>query len=218
MKVLLVEDDKTLGETLLEVLQKEGYATTWKRNLQTAREACRDHFDLILLDLSLPDGLSFDLAREIGSATPFIFMTAHSDSENRLKGFELGAHEFIPKPFHLKELLLRIKHVQENHIQGTLQKRVLKNGRTIDLARMKILDVNGQSLNVTPRDFQVLRVILDGAPRVVSRDEILEKVLGDEEYPTARTVDNSVLRLRQCLGNDSWIKSVRGIGYQWQEE
>lgn len=217
-KILLVEDDKTLGDSLTERLSKEGYEMHLARSLAEAREKlAKGPFDLWLLDLSLPDGLSFDLVREYKSKStaPIVFMTAFGDSENRLKGYELGAYEFIPKPFHLKELLLRLKHVFDNHGADSAVKYP---GGEIDLKSMKVTDEAHRVLEVIPRDFQILKVLIEASPRVVTRDEILNSLWGDEQFPSPRTVDNAIVRLRQVLNDEqgNLIKSVRGMGYQWQ--
>src|SRR5580700_4895206 len=119
-RLLLVEDDQSLGLTLQERLERHGYHVTWAQTIGSARERVKsENFDLIILDLGLPDGSGFDFAREVKKArkAPFIFMTANATAPNRLEGFEIGAEEFIPKPFHLREMFLRIKHVLENHAE-----------------------------------------------------------------------------------------------------
>ncbi|HEX4924864.1 MAG TPA: response regulator, partial [Bdellovibrionales bacterium] len=115
--LLLVEDDPSLGATLQERLEKEGYSVAWAQSRAEAESAfARKPPDLVILDVGLPDGSGFDLAKLIKkkSVVPFIFVTAMTTAEYRLEGFEIGAEEYIPKPFHLKELLLRVKHVLDN--------------------------------------------------------------------------------------------------------
>lgn len=220
-RLLIVEDDKVLGASLLERLQKEGYRCHWSRSLQDARVLKREwaQFDLVILDLGLPDGSGFDLAIEIRNlaSVPIVFMTAQSDSENRLKGYELGAEEFIPKPFHLKELLMRIRHVLENH---SFAKEEKVNGVTIDWRSMVIRDKQGVEERLTYRDYRVLKLLFDSAPRAVSRDEILDKVWGEDQFPSPRSIDNTIVRLRQALQDESGevIRSVRGLGYQWVKQ
>jgi DNA-binding response OmpR family regulator len=216
-KLLLVEDDTLLGETLHERLEKEGYLVRWVQS-QAEGEAMlsSDSFDLVLLDVGLPDGSGFDLARKIRGgpkSMPIVFMTAMNTAEHRLEGYEIGAEEFIPKPFHLKELLLRVRHVLENHAAA----HALKVGeRTIDFDAQAIVSPNGEREFLGPRDFQLLKLLVESAPRVVSRDEILDRLFGEDRFPNHRTVDNAVVRLRQALGDRAeTIRSVRGVGYQW---
>lgn len=213
-RVLLVEDDRSLGTTLTERLRKEGFDTEWSATLADARRAFHGGvWDLVILDVGLPDGSGFDLARQIKAfaATPIMFMTAASSAQNRLEGFEIGADEFLPKPFHLKELFIRIRHVLAQ--RGT--RHVIPFGRkTIDLDAMAVVHDDGSREYPQARDFKILRLLIDGSPRVVSRDEILDSVWGEDRFPAERAIDNAVVRLRHSLG-DHAIRSVRGVGYQW---
>src|SRR5689334_221910 len=112
--LLLVEDDSSLGATLQERLEKEGYSVDWATTQNEAISFLKSRApDLVILDVGLPDGSGFDLAKKIKSESlvPFIFVTAMTNAEYRLEGYEIGAEEYIPKPFHLKELLIRVKHV-----------------------------------------------------------------------------------------------------------
>jgi len=214
-KLLLVEDDLLLGETLNERLVKEGYDVFWVQSQTDGEQALASRaFDLVLLDVGLPDGSGFDLARRIRSSKdlPIIFMTAMNTAEHRLEGYEIGAEEFIPKPFHLKELLLRVKHVLENH---SASHAVHVGGRTIDFDAQAVVGADGSREFLAARDFQLLKLLVESAPRVVSRDEILDQLFGEDRFPNHRTVDNAVVRLRQALGGGETIRSVRGVGYQW---
>ena len=214
-RILLVEDDRSLGSTLVERIRKEGFEAEWATTLEDAGRAFeKGGWDVVILDVGLPDGSGFDLARRIKSISsiPIMFMTALSSAANRLEGFEIGADEFIPKPFHLKELFLRIRHVLDQHAR----RRIVKlSGKTIDLDAMAIIHEDGSREYPQSRDFQVLRMLIDSAPRVVTRDEILDRVWGEDRFPTSRAVDNAVVRLRQSLGDPGAIRSVRGLGYQW---
>lgn len=218
-KLLLVEDDVTLGETLKERLAKEQYDVTWVET-QAAAEAAISQmtFDLIVLDVGLPDGNGFDLARKVRAtrSTPFLFVTAMNSAEHRLEGFEIGAEEYIPKPFHLKELLIRVRHVLEHH---KVSSELRVGEKVIDLDAMAIVQPNGEREFLPARDFQLLKLLIDVSPRVVSRDEILNEVWGEDKFPSHRTVDNTIVRLRQALGDSGgrYIRSVRGVGYQWAD-
>ena len=216
-QLLLVEDDSSLGATLQERLQKEGYVVQWVQTMQEGLEKARSqNFDLLILDVSLPDGSGFELAQQLRrlKPTPFLFMTALNSAENRLEGFELGAEEFLPKPFHLKELILRLRHVLNQH--RTLH-RVQCGDLLIDLDS-QTLTLPGQEVKHLPaRDFALLKMLIENAPKVVSRDEILNSLWGEDQFPTPRTVDNAIVRLRAELGDEQGaiIRSVRGVGYQW---
>lgn len=217
-KILLVEDDETLGATLDERLQREGYNVTWVTTQANAEKAFgQNYFDLIVLDVGLPDGTGFDFARKVREkkSTPFLFVTAMNTAEYRLEGYELGAEEFIPKPFHLKELLIRVRHVLETHPPQAQEIQV--GDRTIDLVGQAVVGPKGEREFLQARDFELLRLLIEASPKVVSRDQILNEVWGEDKFPTARTVDNAIVRLRQTLGDEGakHIRSVRGVGYQW---
>ena len=217
-RLLLVEDDTSLGATLQERLQKENYVVDWVQNQKLADDKIKNEkWDLIILDLSLPDGSGFSIAKKSRNSAPFIFMTALNTAENRLEGFELGAEEFIPKPFHLKELLLRVKHVLDNH---AVVKQVTCGDKVIDFDKRAVIDAKGNSEFFQTRDFEILKYLIEASPRVISRDEMLDKVLGEDKFPTHRTIDNSILRIRQILGDteNKFIRSARGVGYQWLSE
>lgn len=215
--ILLVEDEKSLGETLSERLTKENYKVLWAESIQQAEKYLSQKIDVGILDLGLPDGHGFDLAKKIQQVQkiPLLFVTAQSDAKTRLEGFELGAEEFIPKPFHIKELLIRVKHVIENHSPVEL---ICFKEFDIDFEAMSIIHKDGEKRPLALRDFQILKLMIRKAPAVISRDEILDRVWGKGEHPSNRTIDNSIVRLRQALKDQEGevIRSVRGVGYQWK--
>ncbi len=216
-RLLLVEDDRSLGATLCERLQREKYEVAWAETKQRAlKKLAEGLWDLVILDIGLPDGSGFELARHIKAtmSLPIMFMTALSTAEHRLEGFEIGAEEFIPKPFHLQELLLRVRHVIENH---PVQRELTCNGRVIDLGNRLIVQPDGQREHPAARDFELLELLVTSSPRVISRNQILDELWGEDKFLNQRTIDNMVVRLRQSLGDSSstCIRSVRGIGYQW---
>ena len=218
-RLLLVEDDESLGETLHERLQKEGYHAKWVATARAASEAISNEtFDLIILDVGLPDGNGFDLAKQVRRdkvTTPFLFVTAMNTAEHRLEGYELGAEEYIPKPFHLKELLLRVAHVLSTH--SPVEHGIRIGDRRVDLDAQAIVLENGEREFLQARDFQLLKLLISSSPKVLSRDEILNEIWGEDKFPSSRTVDNAIVRLRQALADSDGtvIRSVRGVGYQW---
>lgn len=216
-RLLLVEDDRSLGATLCERLSRESYEVSWVETQQRALKKLEEGlWDLVILDIGLPDGSGFDLARHIKEQTPLplMFLTALGTAEHRLQGFEIGAEEFIPKPFHLRELLLRVKHVLENH---SVRRRITCNGRLIELDSRAIVQPDGQREYPAVHDFELLQLLITHTPRVISRNQILDVVWGEDKLPNQRTIDNMIVRLRQTLGDTGsrYIRSVRGIGYQW---
>jgi len=216
-RLLLVEDDRSLGATLHERLLREKYDVAWVETKQSALAKLNEGlWDLVILDIGLPDGSGFELARHIKSnaTLPVMFMTALSTAEHRLEGFEIGAEEFIPKPFHLRELLLRVQHVLENH---PVFHKVICRGRTIDLDNRTIVQPDGAREHPAARDFELLQLLITSSPRVISRNQILDVLWGEDKFLNQRTIDNMVVRLRQLLGDteSTCIRSVRGVGYQW---
>jgi DNA-binding response OmpR family regulator len=215
-KILLLEDDHSLGPVLKERLSKTFSVVLCQTIQQAKLEIKNQHFDLAILDVGLPDGSGFEVAAEIKkiSKVPILFLTAQSDAENRLKGYELGAEEYIPKPFHLKELLIRIEHVLQSHPVT----HILKLPECeIHFSEMKIKKKSGEIEFPAAKDLQVLELLVKKSPEAVSRDEILNTVWGPEKDLNFRTIDNTIVRLKKLISDDQdqFIRSVRGIGYQW---
>jgi DNA-binding response OmpR family regulator len=224
-KILLVEDDKSLGQTLAERLSKEKYFVHLSVSLKDAQTYLETHQpDLIILDVGLPDGNGFDFAKKFlqkEDCPPFIFLTALSGAEERLKGYELGADEFIPKPFHLRELLLRVSHVLQTHAKPKSQlKNILFNNYKIFFDKYEIITPKEEKIHLTKKECNLLLLLIQNKDKVISRDEILNQIWGEDQFPSNRTVDNCIVKLRQSLGEKgaSAIQSVRGVGYKWTGE
>jgi two-component system phosphate regulon response regulator PhoB len=219
-RVLLVEDDASLGRTLAERLAKEKLDVHWAQTIADANaQLGAAAWDLAILDVKLPDGSGFAFARHLRktTSTPIMFMTALNSAENRLEGFEIGAEEYLPKPFHLKEFMIRVRHVLE---RPRARRPIRVNGLAIDLDAMSVEGADGQKTFLQVRDHRVLKMLIDAAPRVVDRSDILDRVWGEDQFPTPRSVDNTIVRLRQVLNDEDGqlIRSVRGVGYQWSGE
>jgi DNA-binding response OmpR family regulator len=216
-RILLVEDDVSLGRTLAERLEKERLNVEWVQTIGDANARLdASAWDLAIVDVMLPDGSGFGLARQIRqrTTTPIMFMTALNSAENRLEGFEIGADEYLPKPFHLKEFMIRVRHVLGRQ---RATRALTVNGLTVDLEALTVETPDGQKAFLQVRDCKVLKMLVDAAPRVVDRSTVLNQVWGEDQFPTTRAVDNAIVRLRQALGDEEGrlIRSVRGIGYQW---
>jgi DNA-binding response OmpR family regulator len=217
--ILLVEDDTSLGETLKERLEKE-YQVEWAQSEKQAIDFIqKKNFDLVILDVNLPDGDGFSIAEktELHKKTNIVFLTAQGDAQSRLKGYELGAEEFIPKPFHLKELLIRVKHVLDSHVKVN---QIRISDTLIDFTQLVIKKDNGQIEYPTQTDMKVLELLVSKSPHPVTRDEIMDYVWGQDKNPNLRTVDNAIVRIKKILGteNENHIRNVRGVGYQWIKE
>lgn len=227
-KILMVEDDASLGETLYQRLQKD-FSVTWCRSQAEVKEHLAFwEYELVLLDIGLPDGNGLDIAKNLKEKmqkkempmTPFLFLTAQSDAETRLQAFELGAEEFIPKPFHLKELLLRMNHIFSSHSARETELKskdliVLENCE-LDFVQMCVRFQNGRMEFPPLNDMKVLKLIIQESPAPVSRDQIIDKIWGQDKDISHRYIDNLVVRLRDLLDTSGEkIRSVRGVGYQW---
>ncbi len=215
--LFLLEDNKDLGQSLMEKFKESDFKSYWFLNLKEAKSFTQfQDVDLFILDVGLQDGTGFEFAQWLKlnkHLQPVVFLTAMGSPEDRLKGYELGAEEYIPKPFLYKELELRINHVLENHSKNDIYE--YKN-LTIDFESMTFKWSDGEIVFPQSKDLQILKILIQKSPQVVSRDEILNQVWGIDDFPTERTVDNSIVRLRQSLkDHQGCLKSVRGMGYQW---
>ncbi|MBS0388165.1 MAG: response regulator transcription factor [Proteobacteria bacterium] len=228
-QLLVVEDEKNVGETLAERLQVAGFQVTLATSAARARQAWRAQApQLALLDVGLPDGNGFELAAELRGAVPkcaIVFLTAHGNPEQRVRGLELGADDYVTKPFHFRELLLRIQNCLKRaqdlaELPGEMR-GVVRIGRArVDFERFSA-EVDGVSHTLTHKECAVLRLLASRAGKAVSRDEILDKAWSADEFPTSRTVDNFIVRLRKLVEPDAdeprVIRSIRGVGYLLNE-
>jgi DNA-binding response OmpR family regulator len=222
-KILLIEDDADLFALLKYNLEKEGFAASGQQTGNGALELCRRvKPDLILLDIMLPDSDGLDICKGIRkdpdlSATPIIFLTARASETDRIVGLELGANDYVVKPFFVRELIARIKLQFRNQ---TARARVLEGGG-LELDRsMCQVRLNGEPVALTATEFRLLEYLM-GRPGVVfSREQLLNAVWGQDRAITDRAVDVYVLRLRQKVEQDPaspiLIHSVRGFGYTFE--
>ena len=222
--ILLLEDEVNVGSTLKDRLSLEGFDVTWAQDIGKAKEALNTKsFSLALLDVNLPDGSGFDigkLMRDQFASTAVVFLTAASTTEDRIHGLELGAEDYIVKPFHYKELLLRIQNVLKR-IQFIRNSGLSEAAIEIGKAKIRFhqyeLTSEGQKHHLSHKECALLKLLYEKRGQVVSRDEILNLVWSEDEYPTPRTIDNFILRLRKLvepdLSSPTVIRSVRGVGY-----
>ena len=224
-RLLVVEDERNVAETLIERLRGSGLQVTRADSIASARRAIGEaEFQLALLDVGLPDGNGFELARllrERAPATAIIFLTAHASAEDRIRGLELGADDYVGKPFHYRELLLRIQNCLKRaqdlaQVPGEMRGQVRIGRALVDFERFSAT-LDGQSIALTHKECAVLRLLAERAGKAVSRDEILDRAWSADEFPTSRTVDNFIVRLRKLVELDAAdprvIRSIRGVGY-----
>jgi DNA-binding response OmpR family regulator len=224
-RLLLVEDERNVAETLMERLRAEGFQVKRADSAASARRAISEsEVELALLDVGLPDGNGFELARllrERAPGTAIIFLTAHASAEDRIRGLELGADDYIGKPFNFRELLLRInnclKRAQElRRVPGDIRGQVRIGRALVDFERFSAT-VDDESVALTHKECAVLRLLAERVGKAVSRDEILDHAWSADEFPTSRTVDNFIVRLRKLIevnaADPRVIRSIRGVGY-----
>lgn len=222
-KVLIVEDEKNLGETLKEYLESKGMPTSLATNGKDALHIFQsENPDIGLLDIGLPDGSGLNLAKKMRDLRPdfcFIFLSAQNDPETKVTGLELGAEDYITKPFALKELMLRLERILNRKLDFSKGPPEIAIGPLkIWFARYEVQDANGNMISLSQKECAILNLLFRKKNEVVTRDEIIEKIWGEEAFPSTRTVDNYIVKLRRWCESDDKnhleIASVRGVGYK----
>jgi DNA-binding response OmpR family regulator len=213
MRILIVEDDPSTATPLAERLQQEGYEVTCAATGQAALDA--DETDLVLLDLLLPDidGLElFDrLHQRFG--VPIVMLTGRTSEAERIAGLELGAADYITKPFGFRELLARVRAITRR-TSGQVTPRPLKTGPLeIDL-RARRVTVAGQEIALTPKEFDLLALLARQPGHLVTRTQILGEVWQTTWLGSTKTIDVHIVALRRKLGNPDWIETIRGTGFR----
>jgi len=223
-KIVLVEDDVDLHALLKYNLEKEGFQLVGSHTGKGVVDLCvREKPDLIVLDIMLPDADGLDLCKRLRShtelqATPLIFITARASETDRIVGLELGANDYIVKPFFVREVIARIKVQLRRPAEAS---PVLRAGPLeLDRTRCQVR-LHGNEVPLTATEFRLLEYLMGRAGVVFSREQLLDSVWGNDRAVTDRTVDVYVLRLRQKLESDpanpQLIRSVRGFGYSFNE-
>lgn len=223
-KIVLIEDDADLYALLKYNLEKEGFAMAGAQTGKGAIDLCRrERPDLILLDIMLPDSDGLDICKGIRSHPelahiPVIFLTARASETDRIVGLELGANDYIVKPFFVRELIARIKIQFRSQAQPV---RTLKiGGLELDRSSCRV-QLNGDVLSLTATEFRLLDFLMSRPGVVFSREQLLDAVWGHDRAVTDRTVDVYILRLRQKIELDPasplLIRSVRGFGYSFND-
>lgn len=223
--LLVVEDESHLAEVIADNLTLEGWQVEVLRDGVAALERIRgSNPDLVLLDVMLPslDGFSVCRAlREEGNHVPILFLTARSGRDDRVQGLEAGGDDYLTKPFDLQELILRVRAILRRTAWFTTPSSAgdgLMLGDTrVNFAAFEAV-VDGRTVVLSEKETMILRCLAERSGEVVSRDEILDRVWGYEAFPTSRTVDNFIVRLRRLLEpdpkNPRYIHTIRGSGYR----
>jgi len=223
-KIVLIEDDSDLFSLVKYNLEKEGFATAGSQTGRGAVELCRrERPDLIILDIMLPDSDGLDICKAVRNHSdlahvPIIFLTARVSETDRILGLELGANDYLVKPFFIRELIARIKN--QFRTQAVPARTVRAGALELDRASCRVL-LSGSEIGLTATEFRLLEFLMSRPGVVYSREQLLDAVWGHDRAVTDRTVDVYILRLRQKIENDpanpSFIRAVRGFGYSFNE-
>ena len=223
LKILIIEDEPDIRKNLEYNLSREGYSVLTAASIAEAEQLIySNNLSLILLDLMLPDGSGLDLCKKMKSDPdmqnlPIIILTAKDDEVDKVVGFELGADDYVTKPFSVRELILRIKAVLK---RGENKKDIVEIDRQFGDLKIDIdsheVYVDGDLVNLTALEFKLLIQLVDRRGRVQSREQLLADVWGYSAEVTTRTVDTHIKRLREKLGTmGKYVQTIRGVGYKF---
>jgi two-component system, OmpR family, response regulator RegX3 len=230
--ILMVEDETSITEPLAEALDREGFATRVAGTVADAISAANDEMpDLVLLDVMLPDGSGYDVARSLRerSNVPIIMLTARGEETDRIVGLELGADDYIVKPFSAREVAARIRAVLRRAGDGpsatapaaaqAKQAGPLRVGPVQVDPNRRAASVDGTELDLTRKEFELLLLLISEAGNVVSRERLIDEVWDVNWFGSTKTLDVHVSSLRRKLGDDSanprFIHTVRGVGFRF---
>ena len=216
-KILIVEDESSISDFVKLELEYEGYQVSIKEDgREGLKEALENDYDLIILDIMLPSINGFEICRRLKREknTPIIMLSAKDSVTDKVNGLQIGADDYIPKPFAIEELLARINAIfrrvdsLDNHIVKFKDLVINRNSRTVSK--------NDKEINLTTKEYELLMILIDNKDKVVTRDELLEKIWGYEYEPETNVTDVYVRYLRSKLNNENkeeYIQTIRSVGY-----
>lgn len=229
--VLIIEDENTIAEILADNLEDEGYHTLLAADGSTGlRRWQSENPNLVILDVMLPHLSGYEVCRTMrarGDTTPVLFLSAKGQVEDRIRGLQAGGDDYLPKPFHLPEFLLRVENMLKRQHWGTGAAQTAAGslrfgGHSVDFRAWTATLANGQQEPLSERELKILKLLSERRGEVVSRDDILDSVWGDDAFPSSRTVDNFVMRLRRLFEPDPaepvYFHTVWGVGYRFTPE
>ena len=228
--ILIVEDESAIADILADNLQAEGYRTLLAGDGEAGLEGWqRNRPDLVILDVMLPYRSGYDLCRLMrgrGDPTPVLFLSAKGRPDERVEGLRAGGDDYLPKPFHLPEFLLRVENLlRRGRVPGSASEATDTlhfGGHRVDFRRWTATLSGGRQEPLGERELKILRLLGERRGEVVSRDDILDAVWGDDAFPSSRTVDNFVVRLRRLFEPDPaeprYFHTVWGVGYRFTPE
>lgn len=219
MKILVVDDESSIRNLIRMQLEMEGYEVLTAADGREALERWNEQPDVLILDVMLPDTDGYELLRlfrEKDRDIPVLMLTAKSQMNDKLLGLQLGADDYVTKPFNYAELILRVKNMSRRvKKEVAVSHEVIRAGGLVICPKERKVHVEGQEIQLTYREFNLCQLFVSNPQRVFMRDELLEKVWGFEYIGNTRAVDIMVQRLRKKLGNSGeYIKTIYGVGYK----
>jgi len=226
-RILVVDDETHLADGIRENLQAEGYDTAVAYDGAAGLDLIRaERFDLAILDVMMPEMDGLELCgsmRRDGIQTPVLFLTVKGGLEDRVRGFEAGGDDYLTKPFHLKELLLRVAAIlRRGRWYEESQDTIEFGGNRIDFKTYQARAWDGTEHNLTHKEAMIVQALAERAAEIVTREEILDRVWGYEVFPSTRTIDNFIVRIRKRFERDperpAHFHTVRGVGYRFTRD
>ena len=221
--ILIVEDEPHLGSTLKEYMEMKGHRTHWASSKKEASKLFKDHGpSVVLMDVQLPDGNGFNLAKEFRSQRKdfaLLFLSAQNDPSSRLKGLEMGAEDYITKPFELREITLRLERILKfRRDLLTLKNEISHGPLKIHFSQYEVMDAQGRNIPLSHKECEILKYLYSRQEEAVNREDIIHHIWEENEHPSTRTVDNYIVKLRKWCETDKAqslrIQSIRGVGYK----
>ncbi len=221
-RILICDDEKNIRNVVREYAEFEGYEVYEAEDGMSAVEICRrENFDLIVMDVMMPRLDGFSACKEINkiSPTPVIMLSARGEEYDKLFGFEIGAVDYVVKPFSPKELMARIKIAIKRNVQTAPETKIEKyvfEGLEINITGREVI-VDGEKVQLTPKEYDLLFYLVENKNIALSREKLLEKVWGFDFFGDDRTVDTHIKMLRNSLGQyRKFIMTLRGMGYKFE--
>ena len=225
MRILLVEDEENIREVVKLNLEIEGYEVITTGNGREAIKYTQEqHFDLLLLDVMLPEINGFQICEQVrlnNREVPIIFLTAKDSAQDKIAGLKKGADDYLTKPFNLEELLLRVQNLIKRSSKSPENTPDIYNfgDNMVNFASFDATNVQGKKFVLTKKEAMLLKLLIDRKNEVVSRQQILQSVWGYDVYPSTRTIDNFILSFRKYFEKDPknpvFFLSIRGVGYKF---
>ncbi|WP_199720587.1 phosphate regulon transcriptional regulator PhoB [Stagnimonas aquatica] len=225
-QILVVEDEASIREMLRFALERAEFRVMLAANAQEARlKIAEAQPDLILLDWMMPGLSGVEFAKELKSGAtskdiPIIMVTARAEEEDKVRGLNIGADDYVSKPFSFPELIARIQAVLRRSLPGGVEERLAVAGLEVDAASQRVT-ARGEPVKLGPTEYRLLHFFISHPERVYTREQVLDRVWGQNVYVEERTVDVHIRRLRKALepyGYDNMIQTVRGTGYRFSDK